>query len=129
MCCVSFENSKSAKTIQIIILLIIYSIIIFKGYNFDATFTLSRRGQLKLVFNQYEFTRVRSSRRNLVTTWRCALPHSFPQYKCEVKAFTKHFGQKQLVKIMGEHTHPPEKQEELRQRKKAKTSIPPFAII
>lgn len=64
-----------------------------------------------------------------MTTWRCALPHSFPQYKCEVKAFTKLFGQHQMAKIIGEHTHPPGKQEELRQRKKATASIPPFAII
>lgn len=101
----------------------------FQGFNMDAAFTLSRRGQLKLVHHQYEFTRVRCSRNTLITTWRCSLPHSFPQFKCDVKAFTKKFGNREMVKVLGVHSHAPGKQEELRLRKKTTTSLPPFAII
>lgn len=43
--------------------------------------------------------------------------------------YLQHFGQRQMAKVIGEHTHSPGKQEELRQRKKATTSIPPFSIV
>lgn len=101
------------------------------GYDVDATFTLSRRGQLKLVYEKYEFTKVRYSPNTLITTWRCALPHSFPHFKCDVRAFTKKFGMRHLAKIAGEHTHSPSKQEELRLRKKATSTVefPQFRII
>lgn len=102
----------------------------FLGYNHEATFTISRRGHLKLVHNEYEFTKVRFSKTTSTTAWRCALPHSFPQFQCDAKAFTKKFDSMQMLKMVGEHTHTPNKQNELRRRKKTKTvEIPPFVMM
>lgn len=104
--------------------------IIFEGFIYEATFTLSRRGHLKLVHDEYEYTKVRYSTSTGVTTWRCALPHSFPQFKCDVKAFTQQTGSSHMAKIIGEHTHSPGKQLELRQRKKTATNeFPPFKLV
>lgn len=101
-----------------------------EGFSLEATFILSRRQQLKLVYKEYEYTKVRHSSNTLITTWRCALPHSFPHFKCDAKAFTKKFGSTQMMKIVGEHTHAPNQQVQLRQRKKAPTvEIPPFKMM
>lgn len=109
---------------------IVFSFLSFKGFLLEATYTLSRRGQLKLVSQEYEYTKVRYSPNTLITTWRCALPHSFPHFKCDAKAFTKKFGSTQMMKIVGEHSHTPNQQVELRQRKKAPTvEIPPFKMM
>lgn len=107
-----------------------FRFVFLEGFTQEATFTLSRRGQLKLVWREYEYTKVRYSKNTLLTTWRCALPHSFPHFRCDAKAYTKRFGSTQMLKIIGEHSHSANKQVQLRQRKKAPTvEIPPFKMM
>lgn len=78
-----------------------------EGYDEEATFTLSARNQFKLVHKEYGYTRGSHSKALRITTWRCALNHSFPHLQCKAKAYTRPIGTQQKIKVCGEHTHAP----------------------
>lgn len=78
----------------------------FEGYEEEACFTLSMRGQFKLVHLGYGYTKMCTSTMSGITTWRCALNQSYPHLKCRAKCYTRQVGVFQKVKQIGDHTHP-----------------------
>lgn len=74
-----------------------------EGFSEEATFTLSTHNTLHLVHNGYEFKKHRTTSYG-ATYWLCK---KHADFKCKVKAFTKQFSGRDLVKINGEHSHPP----------------------
>lgn len=65
-----------------------------------ATFTTSAKGQLKLVHNDFEYTKQRE--RNGVSYWMCVKR----RWKlCRGKAQTCKIGSNYMVKIYDEHNH------------------------
>lgn len=65
---------------------------------------LSARNQFNLVHQGYGFSKHR------VTTsgaqyWYCKRQRDL---KCKVKAYTKQFGTRHLVRVRGQHFHPPD---------------------
>lgn len=77
----------------------------FEGFDEEATFTLSMRGQFKLVHGGFGYNKMCASISSGITTWRCALNQSYPHLKCRAKCYTRQFGVLQKVKQIGEHTH------------------------
>lgn len=67
----------------------------------EATFTLTKRRAYKLIHNNYEFLRHRSSQDG-ATYWLCSHCQT-----CKAKAYTKPFSSKEMVKTFGEHSHKP----------------------
>lgn len=72
------------------------------GYELEATFTLSDRNRINLIHDGYEFKKHRTTKYGAIY-WLCKRNAEF---KCKVKAFTKHFGGRDFVKVTGVHTHP-----------------------
>lgn len=77
-----------------------------EGFDEEACFTLSMRGQFKLVHSGYGYTKMCVSSMSGITTWRCALNQSYPHLKCRAKCYTRQVGIFQKVKQIGDHTHP-----------------------
>lgn len=83
-----------------------YSSAGLEGYIEEACFTLSARGQFKLVHMGYGYTKMCVSSVTGITTWRCASNGSYPELKCRAKCYTRQVGVLQRVKSVGDHTHP-----------------------
>lgn len=66
-------------------------------------FTLSKRGQSKLVHDEYFFTKIRSTK--YIDYWVCSATANNKRV-CPVKAHTRKFGNIERVKIIGTHCHP-----------------------
>lgn len=102
-----FNNNRRCRRTAILIFsfdFLFHSIVV--GFDEEATFTLSARGQFKLVHKEFGYNKMSDSTTTGMTTWRCALNQSYPHFKCKCKAYTRKFGALQRVKIVGEHTHP-----------------------
>lgn len=67
----------------------------------EAIFTISNKGNSKLVYNGFGFVK-HGTLKNGATFWRCEFR---PQ--CKGKAQTKKIGSKQMVKAYGTHIHLP----------------------
>lgn len=90
------------------------------GFIEEATFTLSNRGQFKLIHDGYGYNKVNFSNASGITTWRCSLNQTYRDLKCYAKAYTKQVGSIQKVKKLGEHTHPANRQKKKPIRKNMK---------
>lgn len=95
-----------------------FGILSFVGFDEEATFTLSNRGQFKLIHRSFGYNKMSVSMQSGITTWRCALNQSYPDLKCKAKAYTKQFGSLQKVKIIGDHTHASKIDQTTRRRKR-----------
>lgn len=76
-----------------------------KGFIEEATFTLSKLNTLNLMHHGHGFKKHRTTPSG-ATYWLCK-KYTDADLKCKVKAFTKQYGGRDRVKIIGEHTHPP----------------------
>lgn len=78
----------------------------FADFEDFAMFTVSTRGQLKLVHNNYDYNKSTVARRTQITTWRCATAHAHSYIKCKARAVTKEINGVPMVKSIGKHIHP-----------------------
>lgn len=83
-----------------------FSDFLFVGFIEEATFTLSNRGQFKLIHQGFGYNKMSISAVSGITTWRCSLNQSYPHLHCKAKAYTCQVGSTQRVKLSDEmHTH------------------------
>lgn len=74
------------------------------GFNEVAVLTIGSKKTLSLIHNGYEFKKHRITSSG-ASYWLCRKQRDL---KCKAKAYTKQFGIRNLVKVTGEHSHPPE---------------------
>ena len=83
-----------------------FSCFLFVGFIEEATFTLSNRGQFKLIHQGFGYNKMSISAISGITTWRCSLNQSYPHLHCKAKAYTCQVGSTQRVKLSDDmHTH------------------------
>lgn len=97
-----------------------YCPFLFVGFDEEATFTLSARGQYKLIHDNYDYNKMNFSTASGITTWRCGLNQSYPYLKCRAKAHTKQVGSIQKVKVIEKHTHAANYKNKINKRKMKK---------
>lgn len=61
---------------------------------------------MNLIHNGYEFRKHRLTRQGQ-TYWYC---RKHDHFKCKAKAYTMQIGMKNLVRLTGQHSHPPEQE-------------------
>lgn len=69
-----------------------------------ATFTLSQKRNLKLIYKGFGFLKDKTNERGDITYWACAKR----RFNCKGKAQTRRIDGKEMVKIYREHNHPPD---------------------
>ena len=75
------------------------------GFYEEATFTMTRMGNLKLIDkNGFGYTKVDTYKD--VTYWRCSKGKTG---KCRCRAHTRDFGEQQMVRFSGQHNHYPKR--------------------
>lgn len=68
------------------------------GFDEEATFTMTRTGNLKLIHHLYEYTK--NYVRGDATYWRCV-----KRSTCRAKAVTRNIGHREMVKVYDSHSH------------------------
>lgn len=83
------------------VILIFFSVFFSFSKDFDgeATFTMNNRGNCKLIYNGYQYTKHNMTKS--MTNWRCR------HKNCKGKARTQQIGFKEMVQVMQSHIHPP----------------------
>lgn len=76
-----------------------------KGFNIEAVFSMTTRGNRKLIHNGYTYTHYKDSVSNDVQTWRC---NKSRWAQCKGRAKTTEINGKRMMKIIGEHNHFPD---------------------
>lgn len=74
------------------------------GFYEEATFTVSRNNKFTLTHGGYGYTKHRVLSSGVIYYY-CRKQKEF---KCSVKAYTMQIGTRNMVKVKGEHLHPPE---------------------
>lgn len=73
------------------------------GYTEEASFILSKHNSFNLCHNGYGFKKHRTTPKGAIY-WYCKKQNTL---KCKVKAYTKQFGTRDMVRIVGDHNHQP----------------------
>lgn len=120
LCYLQDSNGTIILFIHISNKLVLFNL--FVGFDEEATFTLSARGQFKLIHENFDYVKMSVSQTG-ITKWRCGKNQSFPHLKCKAKAETIEVGQIQKVKIIGTHTHPFRMKDNRKRRIKIKNNI------
>lgn len=70
----------------------------------EATFTMTKKGRLKLLHEGFEFTKHKTNKLG-ITFWECSKTRRF---YCKGKARTSQIDGKEVVKLYGVHNHLPD---------------------
>lgn len=79
---------------------------IFPDFEDFANFTLSSRGQLKLIHKHFDCNKSGVAHKTQTTSWRCATAYTYPYIRFKAKALTKEINGTHMVKSIEKHTHP-----------------------
>lgn len=97
----SFEFFQSIKVHKLIA-----QILFFAGFGDRAIYRRTRRGGIKLVYQEYEYYQT-NGLLNGVQVWRCVNFYGSKHNKCTVRAYTQPYGSIDRVKVNGTHSHLP----------------------
>lgn len=76
----------------------------FLDFKDVAIFTLSKKGNSKLIHNGYMYVKLRRKEENDGARWECTERRN---HQCKGKARTKKIGSKDMVQAYMFHNHPP----------------------